>query len=393
MNLSNKNKINDMPEKFENIGLFYQKHYFRGITFDQNGNYKKGEASIIKERNNVLLRSSTLLIDYFYSSTLPNPPKLVSIYPGIITGIGMKHETAIEGELKLGMYFDYSSGMPCISGASIKGAIRAAFPQFVKHRNTDEKIKIAKGYVLNEILSKINSNFFPVIVKKPSECTKNDFNKIMELEEEIFDGKNFDETKRDEKGIKKDFLSVYEKDIFHDAFIVKADSKGRILGDDAITHHPSPLKNPNPVLFLKMMPGITVQFNFEPKNGSFLSAIEKNKLFTEIILYYGIGAKTNVGYGQFTDEKAIEKTGNKVAEKVQFTQLNQEKTLKSIAVDDILDAKIINLSGGLTVDLGISDISFKPRLIGVTATGYSVGQIIKVKVDQIGKQMKFGIVH
>jgi CRISPR-associated protein Cmr6 len=288
-----------MSEKFENIGLFYQKHYFKGITFDQNGNYKKDEASKIKDRNNTLFKSNTISVEYFYSSSNIPPFKLRSIYPGIVTGIGMKHETSIEGELKLGLYFDYSSGMPCIPGASMKGALRGAFPQFENHKRTDEKIKITKGYILNDILSKINPIYFPVISKELSECKKSDFKKITELEEEIFDGKNFDNTYTDENGIKRPFISVYKKDIFHDAFIVSADGKMRILTSDAITNHPDPLKNPNPVLFLKMASGIKVQFNFDIKDGSFLTAIEKKKLFEEIILYYGIGAKTNVGYGQF----------------------------------------------------------------------------------------------
>jgi CRISPR-associated protein Cmr6 len=47
------------------------------------------------------------------------------------------------------------------------------------------------------------------------------------------------------------------------------------------------------------MPGVTVQFNFDLKDGIFLKADQKADLFKLILQYYGIGAKTNVGYGQF----------------------------------------------------------------------------------------------
>jgi CRISPR-associated protein Cmr6 len=282
------------------MGLFFQKYYFGGINFDKEEKYKKDKDIVgkIKDRNNVLLQFSELNNTLFFQlQDAESKFTLKNIYPGIATGIGMKHETGIEGELKLGLYFDHSSGMPCIPGSSVKGALRSAFPQFVKHTKTNSEVKIAKAYVLNNyMLNKIDPENFPLIDKNPKES---DIRKIRQLEEEIFEGKKIDTQKHDDKGEIKIFLSVYEKDIFHDAFVVIGDKKGRILGDDAITHHPNPLKNPNPVLFLKIMPGVTVQFNFDLKDGIFLKADQKADLFKLILQYYGIGAKTNVGYGQF----------------------------------------------------------------------------------------------
>ncbi len=304
-----------MKTNFANIGLLYQKHYFDGVRFDSDGNYKKDEAKTIKKKNELLLGSHDIFTKYFISSQ-GNSFELKSQYPGIVTGIGMKHETAIEGELKLGMYFDYTSGMPCIPASSVKGAIRAAFPQFGKHKNTPNPVKFAKAYIINQMLNQIKPEMFPAMTKKQDQLSHSDFEKIEWIEEEIFEGVNIAESTAEgnEKG--KSCLPVYEKDIFHDAYIIKADDEGRILGDDAITHHPHPLKNPNPVLFLKLMPGITIQFNFRLKDGRYLKATEKKLLFESIITYYGIGAKTNVGYGQFEEVKKT-KVGENIIGKLE----------------------------------------------------------------------------
>lgn len=288
-----------MPENFENIGLFYQKYYFRGINFDSQGNYKKEYSNTIKDRNQTLLNFRKIIKEYFYSSSGDQLIKLKSVYPGIITGIGMKHETAIEGEFKLGMYFDYTSGMPCIPGASVKGALRAAFPQFHLHKDTGKEIKMAKSLILSPMINEVKPGLIPIMQKKASNCSNEDFYTITEIEEEIFDGKNFDEKRHDEKGQMKKMLSVYEKDIFHDAYIIQGDSKGRLLADDAITNHPHPLKNPVPVMFMKIISGVKVLFNFDLKDGKHLTAKQKRDLLRKVLIYYGIGAKTNVGYGQF----------------------------------------------------------------------------------------------
>jgi CRISPR-associated protein Cmr6 len=301
MNLLKQKNKNNMPETFKNIGLFYQKYYFKGINF-YDANYKKRYSDTITDRNQTLLCFRERNNSWFFQlmdadSKFP----LKNVYPGLATGIGMKHETSIEGELKLGLYFDYTSGMPCIPASSVKGALRSAFPQFVKHTKTKNQIKLAKAYVLTEMLHKIDPDRFLLITKEPKDFYESDFKKIKQLEEEIFEGKNFDPGKKDDKGERKEYLSVYEKDSFHDAFILNADSKGRILVDDAITNHPHPLKNPNPVLFLKVISGVTIQFNFDLKNGTIISSQQKKELFQSILKYYGIGSKTNVGYGQFEE--------------------------------------------------------------------------------------------
>ena len=58
-------------------------------------------------------------------------------------------------------------------------------------------------------------------------------------------------------------FSLEEKDVFYDAFV--ADSKdGVMLSDDYITPHgENPLKDPKPILFLKIRPDVTINFYFK----------------------------------------------------------------------------------------------------------------------------------
>jgi len=100
--------------------------------------------------------------------------------------------------------------------------------------------------------------------------------------------------------------------LFFDAFIseTSTDNNGLFLADDYITCHQnkdaalSPFKNPNPVRFLKVRSDVTFTFGFQLQDteieyGLVFSKIIKRELLKQILLDLGIGAKTNVGYGQF----------------------------------------------------------------------------------------------
>ena len=123
-----------------------------------------------------------------------------------------------------------------------------------------------------------------------------------QLAESIFCGKRYD----------GDFLSIYERDIFYDAQIVGDYSEMGILGFDYITPHPDPLKNPNPIQFLKILPNVELFFCFKlnetqirKSDGSQIRVPKELKLdlFKIILTTVGIGAKTNVGYGQLKIEE------------------------------------------------------------------------------------------
>jgi len=99
--------------------------------------------------------------------------------------------------------------------------------------------------------------------------------------------------------------SIYQRDVFFDAVIKSPDNKGRILCSDSITPHgDNPLKNPTPITFLKIAPGCVLQFRFKLVDtiiGTLeLKAKDKLALFKTILATVGVGAKTNVGYGQLT---------------------------------------------------------------------------------------------
>ncbi|HHT23327.1 MAG TPA: type III-B CRISPR module RAMP protein Cmr6 [Bacteroidales bacterium] len=188
-------------------------------------------------------------------------------YPGLVTGVGIDHEAKIEGEFKLGVHFDYTWGMPVVYGSSVKGVLRAYFKDFYQGGN-----------------DKPNAEY---------------------LFYDIFEGRNMakEHQLNDDK---KYYKSIYDRDIFFDAVITEADSKERILCSDSITPHgDNPLRNPTPLTFLKIAAGCTMEFRFKlvdtkDENGDVIfSKDNKKELFEEIIKTVGIGAKTNVGYGQF----------------------------------------------------------------------------------------------
>ena len=107
-----------------------------------------------------------------------------------------------------------------------------------------------------------------------------------------------------------EYLSIYSRDIFYDAYITKPGQAGRIFGNDYITPHKhstqpelDPFTNPTPIQFLKILPGVTFCFQFKLTDsmidGETITVENKKLLLKQILLALGIGAKTNVGYGQF----------------------------------------------------------------------------------------------
>ncbi len=108
---------------------------------------------------------------------------------------------------------------------------------------------------------------------------------------------------------KKDgaYKSIYDRDIFFDAVVVEKNrnGKGKILDSDTLCPHgENPLKNPTPISFLKIASDVTIEFRFklvESKIGDkTIEPTDKVAIFKEILTTVGIGAKTNVGYGQFS---------------------------------------------------------------------------------------------
>jgi CRISPR-associated protein Cmr6 len=107
---------------------------------------------------------------------------------------------------------------------------------------------------------------------------------------------------------------VFTKDnVFLEAYPVVAPGK-KVFAGEYITKHGDPLKNPVPISMLKVRAGIEYRFMFKlddyvyEKANVNISAKGLGELFREILLLGGIGAKTNVGFGQLEDK---EKTDGK----------------------------------------------------------------------------------
>ncbi len=269
-----------------NLGKFYYKDYFEGVDFhyllleedikrEQSEDRKralKRQLDSIKDNNETKIKGKNRILSDASLSTInsigsvqTDSFSLTIAYPGLVTGIGINHEAKIEGEFKLGVHFDYTWGMPVVYGSSVKGVLRAYFEDFYQEDQAKPKAK--------------------------------------DLFNDIFEGR--DVAKEHQlKDNKKYYKSIYNRDIFFDAVITEADSKGCILCSDSITPHgDNPLKNPTPLTFLKIAPGCTMEFRFKLVDshidGKSFTAAQKKVLFEEILKTVGVGAKTNVGYGQF----------------------------------------------------------------------------------------------
>lgn len=275
---------------------FYQGYYkeFDPRAFEQDDLNEKiadNNKEAFINANDVLIKfkpSQDLLDKLAFKKDLFGEPlrqfKLITAYPGLVTGTGYTHETGNVGEFKIGFYFDHTTGLPYLPGHSIKGALRHAFPRHNQPRTTEHPtIKQAKARYIVSLL--------PEGMAIPSDSQ---YEWVKQLEEHIFEGK---------RPLDAEGKPIGKADAFLDARISKAE-KGRIMGRDSITPHgDKKWKNPTPLPFLKVLPAVEWEFSFllydSTVDGIPIKASEKKALFEKILLDLGVGAKTNVGYGQF----------------------------------------------------------------------------------------------
>ncbi len=210
---------------------------------------------------------------------------LTTTYPGLLIGSGYTHGISSDDDVKTGFYFDHTTGLPQIPGSSVKGVLRSFF-KLLKDKDQEALV----------------TTFFEEIFQEAGISETIDKTFLQNLEKEIFDGKNPQTDKP---------LPIYQRDKFFDAVVVKVGKDG-LLSEDYITPHKEPLKNPIPVKILKVAPKVSFAFAFDLKDGT-LSAAQKELLFLKLLLFSGVGAKTNVGYGQFEEwsQEAFEKMKQK----------------------------------------------------------------------------------
>jgi len=239
-----------------NLGWMFYKDYFRDLDYSNLSN--SANEMRLKQKVKKLLETQPILESNSDEDLLGNIHiQATTTYPGLLLGSGNIHELPdVEGQLILGFSFDYTTGLPVIAGSSVKGVLRSAFehPEYV-------------GELLD---NKFNTD------------------EIKEIEKEIFDN----------------------GDIFFDAVVIRKGST--LLSDDYLAPHNDELKEPIPLRFLKVSPNVTFRFDFDLKNG-ILNKDEKKSLFIAILEDLGLGAKTNVGYGKFTNF-TISKTQKEILE-------------------------------------------------------------------------------
>lgn len=188
-------------------------------------------------------------------------------YPGLYVGMGY----SINNTLENGMSFDYTTGLPYIPGSEVKGMLRSCFIQHPK--GTLEKLKKITGL---ECLDERNLHTLECII----------------FGNPIKRGEEYDNLPSD---------TFQGNVVFYDAFPLEGE-----IRSDYITPHKEESKNPIAIQTLKVASGSKFQFQFSiPEALKFEPyEIKKEKvaqLFKDLILDYGIGAKTRVGYGTFQE--------------------------------------------------------------------------------------------
>lgn len=243
-------------------------HYWFYVAYPEAflSRFQSAEARQSTQAENYLEKENRQLVDFAFPKTylekysLPGKRyqhfTLRTVYPGLLMGTGYAHEMSAKGDLALGFSFDYATGVPYLPGSSIKGVLRSAFahPECIR-------------------------DLCP---------TLSDDESVAELSKQIFGS-----SEQGEDGA----------DVFLDA-VVGAEG-GKLLALDAITpHRQSAMKElgePNPITFLKVQSNVDIRFHFLLTDayigGKRIAAAQKRELFVKLIKLFGVGAKTNVGYG------------------------------------------------------------------------------------------------
>ena len=266
-----------------NISRLFYKDYYEGIDFSYVLNNGEGpdvnSVKKIKKLNEEIEKSELKTIPSLSCCNCSFSTKI--LYPGLVTGTGLTHDLKmVEGGYNLGMHFDYTFGMPVVYGSSVKGVLRQYFREFCRDHKDGKTTR--ESVILSE-------------------------EDIEDLYRAIFNGEKRDGSMGKDGKPKYVNISIYERDIFFDAVIIRTyvDRRGQkhLLENDSITPHTKgPLKNPIPIAMLKIAPGCILEFRFllhnSVINGRTYSANFKKRIFQEILTTVGVGAKTNVGYGQ-----------------------------------------------------------------------------------------------
>lgn len=243
-----------------NVGWMFYKETFAHL----NGSSKQLNNDQVKIVNKKILDSSLDKYDYLKGSH--HAIQLKTVYPGLLIGTGYSHDAKGDDNFKMGFFFDHTTGMPIIPASSIKGVLRSKF----KMLDIAEKSEA--------VWTEFCCFYQELGLDSPK---KED---LTALEKEVFEGEGRH--------------SIYDRDIFYDAYPIETQDNNKLFYDDTLAHHASEFIDPNPIRFLKVAGEVVYRFGFDLHDG-LLSAEKKEELFLLMLQSSGVGAKTNVGYGQF----------------------------------------------------------------------------------------------
>ena len=415
-----------------NIGLLFNKLLFKRL--DNPDLFKRDTKNIHKKLFTLPLNLQYVsLLDIKNHGLTPNKNRFVETFdlttawPGLLIGLGYGHSTGnSDDEFKNGFYFDFTTGLPILPGSTVKGILRSFFPERYDISVNDKKLKVEvlakKSNVLKRLISILND----LDIKPNISFCGNEWNEetIKELENIIFEGKD--------SGNK---ISSNIQDIFFDAFPKNARTSnviegniakqynGVFLGEDTITPHKHPLKDPVPLRFLKVLPGVTFQFQFF-LNSLGISSEDKRRLFEKLLLRFGAGAKSSTGFGKFInnlvadpvidqnwyigfqplplknwdeDADSDEEQDDLIPVKVPLTKVTTKIPEVSetddwinpidIKIGSVLKANVLSsLNGNLKILLYVKSIRIIQNLRGKE----EVNSIIKVKVQNIEGNLNKG---
>jgi len=194
--------------------------------------------------------------------------RLKVLYPGVYAGLGYMHGLRSKDDIKTGFSFDYTTGLPYIPASSLKGTLRSLF------MNQPDDV---------------------------AEALQKDKHFVRKLEDVLFGSRNG--SKEHEQGLL----------VCYDVFPFLNNTGRALIKKDFITPHEGDFTPPNPINTASITPETQLTFLFSlPETieveGIVLPREKISALFKSLLIDWGIGAKTNSGYGTL-DETLPQRKG------------------------------------------------------------------------------------
>lgn len=307
-----------------NAGWLFYKKMYKHLYDSQETRPETLDENYIEQVNSEILKTKYEPTIY---DQIKNHFSLTTIYPGLVIGTGYNHNAKDSAaNFDFGFFFDHTSGMPIVPGSSVKGVIRSLFKKLEDPKQKESAISFFK-LVFKE-------NRISIFLGESSDEAVGILQKI---EKHIFDGIDDDGNQ----------IALYSRDMFMDAIVIQGDVDNELIfANDYITPHTeNGLGEPTPNHMLKVRSGVTFEFNFELNDSIIndtihLLAQQKLSLFQAILEFNGVGAKTNVGYGQF-ESTEIDNTTDTVENMQPAVQLDKTFVMIKAEVQDAKNGKSI----------------------------------------------------